>query len=145
MSSVRRLALVGAVTICAPAFAAAQGMTIPEGTSAELVLQDGLSTRSAKVGDTFRTTVVPAIDIDGQSVLPEGTVVVGKVELVKSIRHGHVTGVIGGSSRTSSSLAPKSRVLRASWNSPSRWRSCRRRSGPPPTRRCGTSTSRRPR
>jgi hypothetical protein len=95
MSSVRRLALVGAVALCAPAFAAAEGITIPEGTSVELVLQDGLSTRTAKVGDTFRTTVALAIDIDGQSVLPEGTVVLGKVELLKSIRHGHVTGVIG--------------------------------------------------
>jgi hypothetical protein len=40
-----------------------------------------LHPRTAKVGDTFRATVVPAIDIDDQLVLPEGTVVVGKVEL----------------------------------------------------------------
>jgi hypothetical protein len=95
MSSVRRLALWGAVALCAPALAMAEGTTIPKGTSMELVLQDGLSTRTAKVGDTFRATVVPAVDIDDQEVLPEGTVVVGKVELVKSVRHGHLTGVIG--------------------------------------------------
>ena len=95
MSPVRRLALVSTAALCATAFATAEGTTIPKGTSVELTLQDGLSTRSAKVGDTFRATVVPGIDIDDQPVLPEGTVVVGKVELVKSIRHGHLTGVIG--------------------------------------------------
>jgi len=95
MSSVKRLALVGTIALCATALAAAEGTTIPKGTSVELTLQDSLSTRTAKVGDTFRATVVPAIDIDDQPVLPEGTVVVGKVELVKSIRHGHLTGVIG--------------------------------------------------
>jgi hypothetical protein len=95
MSSVRRLALVGIVALCATALAAADEMTIPKGTSVELILQDGLSTRTTKVGDVFRATVVPAIDIDDQPVLAEGTVVTGKVELVKSIRHGHLTGVIG--------------------------------------------------
>jgi len=95
MSSVRRLALVGAVALCAPALAGAEGTTIPKGTSVELILQDGLSTRTAKVGTTFRASVVPAIDIDDREALPEGTVVTGKVDLVKSIRHGHLTGVIG--------------------------------------------------
>jgi len=95
MSSVTRLALVGTVALRATALAAAEGTTIPKGTSVELALQDSLSTRTAEVGDTFRATVVLAIDIDDQPVLPEGTVVVGKVELVKSIRHGHLTGVIG--------------------------------------------------
>ena len=95
MSSAKQLALVGTVALCATALAAAEAITIPMGTSVELTLQSSLSTRTAKVGDTFRATVVPAVDIDGQPVLPEGTVVIGKVELVKSIRHGHLTGVIG--------------------------------------------------
>ena len=95
MSSVRKLALVGAVALCAPILVAAEGTTIPKGTSVDLIVRDGISTRTTKVGDTFRTTVAQAIDIDDQPVLPEGTVVVGKVELVKSIRHGHLTGVIG--------------------------------------------------
>jgi hypothetical protein len=85
MSSVKRLGLAGTVALCATALAAAEGTTIPKGTSVELTLQDSLSTRTAKVGDTFRATVVPAIDIDDQPVLPEGTVVVGKVELVKRL------------------------------------------------------------
>jgi hypothetical protein len=75
--------------------AAAVAATIPTGTSIDLALQTGLDTRTAKVGDTFRATVVPPIHIDDLVVLPEGTVVVGKVELVRSIRHGDLTGVIG--------------------------------------------------
>lgn len=95
MSSMRKLALVGAVALCAPILATAEGTTIPKGTSVDLIVRDSISTRTTKVGDTFRTTVAQAIDIDDQTVLPEGTVVVGKVELVKSIRQGHLTGVIG--------------------------------------------------
>ena len=95
MSSVRRLALAGAFALCAPVLAAAETTTVPKGTSLDLILQGGLSTRTAKVGDTFRATVLPPIDIDDRAVLPEGTVVVGKVELVRSIRHGEPTGVIG--------------------------------------------------
>jgi len=56
---------------------------------------DGLSTLTAKVGDTFRTTVAAGIEIDDWPSLPEGTVVIGTVDLVKSARHGHLTGVIG--------------------------------------------------
>jgi hypothetical protein len=75
--------------------AAADTATIPTGTSIDLALQTGLDTRTAKVGDTFRATVVPPIHVDDYVVLPEGSVVVGKVELVRSIRHGELTGVIG--------------------------------------------------
>jgi hypothetical protein len=89
------LALAGAVALWAPALATAEETTIPKGTSVDLILKDELSTRTTKVGDTFRATVVSAIDIDGRQFLPEGTVVTGKVDLVKSERHGHLTGAIG--------------------------------------------------
>lgn len=95
MNSIRRAILAGAGLLCASGLAAAEGTVIPKGTSLDLILQDGLSTRTAKVGDTFRATVVPPIDLDDQAVLPEGTVVIGKVELVRSTTSGHLTGVIG--------------------------------------------------
>ena len=96
MRSMRRLAVVTAF-VCAPAFAGAQEATLPrEGTSVDLIMQNGLSTTSAKVGDTFRARVPQAT---GQRScdpsLPPGTVVVGKIDLVKSPRNGHLTGVIG--------------------------------------------------
>lgn len=95
MSSITRLALLGAVALFAPGLAASDTTTIPKGTSLDLILQDALSTRTAKVGNTFRATVVPGLDIDDRQILPEGTIVVGKVELVKSTRKGSLTGVIG--------------------------------------------------
>ena len=95
MRSLRRLALAGGVALCASVLDGADGATIPKGTSVDLIMQDGINTRTTKVGDTFRTIVAEAIDIDDQPALPEGTVVIGKVELVKSSRDGHLTGVIG--------------------------------------------------
>jgi hypothetical protein len=95
MSSITRLALLGAVWLFAPGLAASDTTTIPKGTSIDLILQDSLSTRTAKVGNTFRTTVVPGLDIDDRQILPEGTVVFGKVELVKSTHKGSLSGVIG--------------------------------------------------
>lgn len=85
----------GLLTLAAPARSTAEGLTIPAGTSIDLILQDALSTRTAKVGDTFRAKLIPAICIDGQPALPEGTLVEGRVELVKSLREGALTGVIG--------------------------------------------------
>jgi len=85
----------GLFTLAAPVQSTAEGLTIPKGTSIDLILQDGLGTRSAKVGDTFHAKLIPAICIDGHPALPEGTVVEGRVELVKSLREGALTGVIG--------------------------------------------------
>jgi hypothetical protein len=59
------------------------------------VFLDGLGTRTAKVGDTFRTRLVRALYVDGQPALPYGTVVEGRVVLVKSPRAGGLSGVIG--------------------------------------------------
>jgi len=95
MRSARRLAFLGAVALCGSALAATEGITIPKGTSVDLTLLDGLSTRTAKVGQTFRAKLAPPVDVDDQPALPEGTIVVGKVDLVKSIRKGALTGVIG--------------------------------------------------
>jgi len=61
----------------------------------DLIMLDGLSKLTAKVGDTFRAAVAAGIEIDDWPSLPEGTVVIGTVDLVKSARHGHLTGVIG--------------------------------------------------
>ena len=49
--------------------AAAEGITIPKGTAVELTLMDGLSTRTAKVGDKFRTSLVRDLYVDGEPTL----------------------------------------------------------------------------
>jgi hypothetical protein len=60
----------------------------------DLILENGLSTATAKVGDTFRARVPRADDTEAPA-LPPGTVVLGKVDRVMSPRTGHLTGVIG--------------------------------------------------
>ncbi len=78
-----------------PALGAAPEITIPKGTALELVLLDRLGTRTAKVGDKFRTRLVRSLYVDGQPALPRDTVVEGRVTLVKSPRDGGLSGVIG--------------------------------------------------
>jgi hypothetical protein len=78
-----------------PARGAANEITIPKGTALELVLLDSLGTRTAKVGDKFRTRLVRALYIDGQPALTMDTVVEGRVTLVKSPHDGGLSGVIG--------------------------------------------------
>ena len=87
--------MAGLFALVTPALAAGEGITIPKGTAVELVLMDRLGTRTAKVGDTFRTRLVRALYVDGQPALPYGTVVEGRVVLVKSPRDGGLSGVIG--------------------------------------------------
>lgn len=87
--------MAGLLALVTPAFAASPEITLPTGTSVELVLQDRLGTSTAKVGDTFRTKLVHALYVDGQPVLPRDTEVEGRVVLVKSPRDGGVSGVIG--------------------------------------------------
>ena len=85
--------VAGLFALVAPGLAADEGITIPKGTAVELVLLDNLGTRTAKIGDTFRTRLVRALYVDGQPALPYGTVVEGRVVLVKTPRDG--SGVIG--------------------------------------------------
>jgi len=96
LAAVRGLAwMVGLFSLVTPALAAGEEITIPKGTALELVLVDRLGSRKAKVGDTFRARLVRALYVDGQPVLPKGTVVKGRVALVKAPRDGDISGVIG--------------------------------------------------
>jgi hypothetical protein len=97
MSRTQVLAAVvtGLSALATPGLAAAPGVVIPKGTAMEVVFLDRLGTRTAKVGDTFRSRLRRALYVDGQPVLPKGTVVEGRVVLVKSPRDGGLSGVIG--------------------------------------------------
>lgn len=76
-------------------FAAADGITIPKGTAVDLVLVDGLDSRTAKVGDTFRATFQRALYVDGLPALGQGTAVRGRVDAVRSLADGAKSGFIG--------------------------------------------------
>lgn len=81
--------------IAAPALAQS---SVPPGTRATLALQGWLSSEDAEVGDTFEAKLVEAISVEGQEVVPAGSIFVGRVAAVQQAqgrsRGGELTLVI---------------------------------------------------
>jgi hypothetical protein len=71
----------------APAY---REVTIPAGTALRLDLQSAVASDSSKVEDTVRASLRAAVTIDGRTVLPAGTELVGVVTAVQ--RSGRVKG-----------------------------------------------------
>jgi hypothetical protein len=67
---------------------AAAPLIVPEGTQLSLALTDEVSTKTAKVGDTIRATVVSDVRVEGKLAIAAGTTVAGQV-----------TDVVSGSSK----------------------------------------------
>lgn len=67
-----------------PAPAAPRVVTVPEGTVLALSLSTALSSKTAKVGDTVRATVVEPVSVDGRVAVASGTTVAGQVIKVVS-------------------------------------------------------------
>jgi len=65
-------------------------VTIPAGTTLRLDLKSSVASDSSKVEDTVRATLRQAVVVDGQTVLPAGTELVGTVTDVE--RSGRVKG-----------------------------------------------------
>jgi len=63
-------------------------LVVPAGTQLSLALTDEVSTKTAKVGDTLRATVVSDVRVDGKLAIAAGTTVAGQV-----------TDVVSGSSK----------------------------------------------
>lgn len=59
------------------------GVTIPADTLFRLRLNNGLSSKSARVGDRITATVTAPVVVDGRVAVPEGTTVAGKVTSVQ--------------------------------------------------------------
>jgi hypothetical protein len=100
MHSLARRGFVAAIAggfalLLAPRPASADSLTIAKGTTMDLTLEQTLDSNSAKVGDTFRAKVVQPLYVEGQMVVPAGTIVHGQVDSVKSVRDGARSGVIG--------------------------------------------------
>src|SRR5947207_485628 len=70
-------------------------VTIPAGTTVELRLEGGVSTRTARLGDAIETTILQPVYVDGALALPTGTRAWGRVEVLRTAREGAVSGVIG--------------------------------------------------
>ena len=63
---------------------AAQPIVVPEGTQLALALTEDVSTKTAKVGDTIRATLVSDVRVDGKLAIAAGTTVAGQVTDVVS-------------------------------------------------------------
>ncbi|HWP83948.1 MAG TPA: hypothetical protein VNN17_02055, partial [Terriglobia bacterium] len=70
--------------------AQAQVVTLPAGTSLQVVLETYLNTRDTKAGEPFRSRLVMPVFIDEQEVLPIGAVIEGTVARVQG--PGRVSG-----------------------------------------------------
>ncbi len=62
-------------------------VTIPEGTTLAVRLTEGIDSERNKVGDVFHATLDAPISIDGETVMPSGADIVGRVVDVKSAGH----------------------------------------------------------
>jgi hypothetical protein len=65
-----------------------QNVVVPAGTILRLSLQTPVSTKISEVGDPIRATLYDDLIIDGQLVLREGTLFLGRVTHVKPARRG---------------------------------------------------------
>lgn len=66
------------------------------GTVMRVRMSDTISSKTAKVGDTFRTTLTEAVRSDsGVLVMPEGTIVTGRIDTVVKAKKGGDPGQIG--------------------------------------------------
>jgi len=66
--------------------AAAAAQTVPAGTALRVKLDNTLATFSSKSGDAFSGHVTEALTIDGQTIVPVGAVVQGRVTRVSEPR-----------------------------------------------------------
>lgn len=87
-------AVVG-LTVGVASTTRAAEVTIPRGTPVDVLVEDALSSRTARVGDEFRAVLIRALWIDGRLALPRGTVVEGRVEVVRSRAAGDRSGFVG--------------------------------------------------
>jgi hypothetical protein len=74
----------------APAPDAKAQVRIPSGTILPLVLHNGISTRSAKIGDPVYFETLFPVMVDGRVAIPAGSYVSG--EVTESVRPGRVKG-----------------------------------------------------
>src|SRR5262245_26201841 len=57
---------------------------IPAGTMVTVRLDDALSTESSRVGDPLHATVVAPVEVEGETVIPEGSAIDGLVSMVEA-------------------------------------------------------------
>ena len=74
---------------------ASDRLTVPEGTVIGLRMESGLSSATAREGDTFRATVVRPVYLNNRIAIPADSRVDGRVTVVKRAEPGVRSGVLG--------------------------------------------------
>jgi hypothetical protein len=72
-------------------FSSTTPITVPEGTDLTVILDQSISTASARSGDSFRATLVSPVMIDSKTVLPKDAPVTGHI--IESVPSGRLKGV----------------------------------------------------
>lgn len=83
------------MVLFASAVAAQPGMSLPAGTGLRIRLQTPLSTQKSKVGDVFTGRVIEAVLVNGQTMVPVGASVKGRVTKLTEPRRIAGTPTIG--------------------------------------------------
>src|SRR5689334_15446371 len=91
----RTLAGLGLLALLCTISAKADDIVIPRGTPIDVLIENALSSRTAKVGDELRATLVRSVWVDGRLALAAGTVVEGRVDAVESRADGSRSGFVG--------------------------------------------------
>src|SRR4030095_14107249 len=82
-----------------PRYSSAQpadrGLTLPPDTVINVQMNTTLSSRTARVGDKFTATVTVPVYINGQTVIPAGAIVEGRVTQVTPAKRMNRSGTIG--------------------------------------------------
>ena len=79
------LSLAFALTSLTPAFA--ESVMLKQGTDVKLAFDSSLNSTTAKPGDRVKLHVDEPVEVDGKTVIKEGTKVTGTVEKVKKRAH----------------------------------------------------------
>ncbi|MBI3933223.1 MAG: hypothetical protein HY316_00935 [Acidobacteria bacterium] len=104
-----RLWILGCAVLAGGVAAKAQVVTLPAGTTLQVVLETHLNTKESKSGDAFRSRLVLPVFVDEQEVLPIGGIVEGTVVRVQG--PGRVSGKAEMQLRPEKITLPSGEVL----------------------------------
>jgi hypothetical protein len=95
LEAMMKKTILGAVVVLLAMAAAVAQTAVPAGTALKVQLQTTLSTFSNKSGDAFTGRVTEAIMVNGESLLPAGTTIQGRLTKVTEPRRIHGRPTIG--------------------------------------------------
>ena len=86
----RAISMTLTLLLLAAGAVAQQAASLPEGTSLRMRLETPLSTHKSRVGDVFTGRLTEAVVVNGQTMVPVGASVTGRVIKLSEIGRAHV-------------------------------------------------------